>query len=369
MSTKPRRSAGTPSASATDGTPRARRTAIVGAGMAGITAARTLAQAGHEVLLLDKHHSPGGRMSTRLTEFGGFDHGAQFFTVTDERFKAALALQPELIAQWRVPTVRVLDTLGQALASASPVEKARWVGVRGMNELLRQWALPLADGSLNASSHYHAQVVGIERDALHPEQWQLRCAGAAGAQQVIGGLDRVLLALPAPQAQALLRASALAPAWVTALDAVQTAPCWTLMLAFAQAAPGGAEPFGPPWHAASSDHHRIRWVARENSKPGRAAIERWTVQASPQWSAEHLEDDAERVKAKLLKGFAEVTGIRAEPTLAQVHRWRYAQTQHALGQPFLYDAAAGLGLCGDWCLGYRVENAFVSGLELALAAA
>jgi len=132
MSTKPRRSAGTPSASATDGTPRARRTAIVGAGMAGITAARTLAQAGHEVLLLDKHHSPGGRISTRLTEFGGFDHGAQFFTVTDERFKAALALQPELIAQWRVPTVRVLDTLGQALASASPVEKARWVGVRGL---------------------------------------------------------------------------------------------------------------------------------------------------------------------------------------------------------------------------------------------
>jgi predicted NAD/FAD-dependent oxidoreductase len=25
-------------------------------------------------------------------------------------------------------------------------------------------------------------------------------------------------------------------------------------------------------------------------------------------------------------------------------------------------------LCGDWCLGHRVEDAFVSGLELALAA-
>ena len=369
MSTKPRRSAGTPSASATDGTPRARRTAIVGAGMAGITAARTLAQAGHEVLLLDKHHSPGGRMSTRLTEFGGFDHGAQFFTVTDERFKAALALHPELIAQWQVPTVRLLDTLGQALASANPIEKARWVGVRGMNELLRQWALPLANGSLNASSHYHAQVVGIERDALHPKQWQLRCAGAAGAQQVIGGLDRVLLAMPAPQAQALLRASAVAPAWVTALDAVQTAPCWTLMLAFAQAAPGGAEPFGPPWHAASSDHHRIRWVARENSKPGRAAIERWTVQASPAWSIKHLEDDEERVKAKLLKGFAEITGIRATPTHAVVHRWRFAQTQKPLGLSHIYDQDLGIGLCGDWCLGHRVEDAFVSGLELALAMA
>ena len=33
----------------------------------------------------------------------------------------------------------------------------------------------------------------------------------------------------------------------------------------------------------------------------------------------------------------------------------------------LWDAQAQLGLCGDWCLGHRVENAFLSGLELALA--
>jgi renalase len=33
----------------------------------------------------------------------------------------------------------------------------------------------------------------------------------------------------------------------------------------------------------------------------------------------------------------------------------------------VWDASAGLGVCGDWCLGDRVENAFVSGLELALA--
>ena len=44
-----------------------------------------------------------------------------------------------------------------------------------------------------------------------------------------------------------------------------------------------------------------------------------------------------------------------------------ARTVQALGQPFVWDAARGLGLCGDWCLGHRVEDAFVSGLELALA--
>ncbi len=98
-------------------------------------------------------------------------------------------------------------------------------------------------------------------------------------------------------------------------------------------------------------------------------IERWTVQASPAWSAEHLEDDDARVQAKLIKAFAEVTGIRAQPAHVDTRRWRYAKTTHPLGQSHLWDAKTGLGACGDWCLGHRLEDAFVSGLELALAVA
>jgi renalase len=153
------------------------------------------------------------------------------------------------------------------------------------------------------------------------------------------------------------------------MSQVTVAPCWTLMVAYPNAMQPGLSHLGPHWNAARSTHHRISWLARESSKPGRSPIERWTVQASPAWSTEHLDDDAERVKAKMLKGFAQITGIRAEPGHAVAHLWRYAQTQQPLGQPFLWDAAAGIGLCGDWCLGHRVENAFVSGLELALKVA
>ena len=46
--------------------------AIIGAGIAGITCARTLAQAGHQVTVFEKSRGPGGRMSTRTTPFGGF---------------------------------------------------------------------------------------------------------------------------------------------------------------------------------------------------------------------------------------------------------------------------------------------------------
>jgi len=54
--------------------------AVVGAGMAGITCARTLQQAGHQVTVFEKSRGLGGRMATRDSAFGSFDHGAQYFT-------------------------------------------------------------------------------------------------------------------------------------------------------------------------------------------------------------------------------------------------------------------------------------------------
>ena len=75
------------------------------------------------------------------------------------------------------------------------------------------------------------------------------------------------------------------------------------------------------------------------------------------------------VIGKLTKAFAEITGIRATPALAEAVLWREAQTLKPLGQPWLWNASLGVGLCGDWCIGHRVEDAFVSGLELGDAQA
>ena len=87
--------------------------AVVGAGIAGIACARTLMQAGHRVTVFEKSAGAGGRMSTRRTEFGGFDHGAQYFTVRDARFRQLLQLTPDLVRPWSANTVRILDELGR----------------------------------------------------------------------------------------------------------------------------------------------------------------------------------------------------------------------------------------------------------------
>lgn len=348
---------------------RARHVAVVGAGIAGIACARTLMQAGHQVTVFEKSRGAGGRMSTRETEFGSFDHGAQYFTVRDSRFKTALATTPNLVRPWSTNTVRILDELGRVVAAAPPPKEAHWVATSGMNALVRHWAEPVASaGKLVLQT----AVVRFEPDRLYPERWQLQTEGPGDEARVYSGFDHVVLAVPSVQARALLvnsQPSQALTALLAQIAAVEVAPCWTLMLAFPQALQPNLPYLGPQWNAARSTHHRIAWLARESSKPGRGPIERWTVQASPEWSQKHLEADAERVKAKLVKAFAEVTGIRAEAPYAAVHRWRYAQTTAPLGQSHALDAGKSIGICGDWCLGHRVEDGFVSGVEMALAIA
>ncbi len=341
-----------------------RHIAIVGAGMAAVTCARTLVQAGHRVTVFEKSHTVGGRMATRNSAFGTFDTGAQYFTVRDPRFVQALKTTSSVCKPWSANTVQVLDAHGRVAAAGLPAREPHWVASPGMSTLVRRWAQPLAAAQ---SLELETQVTHIECDPLNKAQWQLRTLGTGGSTHVYGGFDAVVLAVPSPQAQALLENTPKAASLAKKISGVTVSPCWTLMLAFPQAMQPGLLALGPQWNAARSTHHRIAWMTRESSKPGRGSVERWTIQASAAWSQEHLQDDPKRVQAKLTKAFAEITGIRAQAANADTKRWLYAKTDHPLGKSHLWDAKTGIGLCGDWCLGHRVEDAFISGLELALA--
>jgi len=218
--------------------------------------------------------------------------------------------------------------------------------------------------------HLEQQGVGTLRTARHAaflhreaDGWTIRHMDAASTPpglvsdqggEVAGPFDQVAVAIPSPQASGLLHPHRFAA------DAARAsvAPCWAMMLAFAEAtsAPDLLRPDAGP----------LRWIARDSSRPGRAALpECWVAHATPEWTREHLEQPPDAILAALRHAFVTATGISAAPSYAAVHRWRYALTETPLGVPALWDAAAGLGVCGDWCLGARVEAAFLSGRALA----
>lgn len=315
--------------------------AIIGAGLAGLTAAAYLrARYEGEIVIFDKGRRPGGRLAARRHQGVLFNHGAQFATARDPRFLAWLQ-------------ARVADGKA-ALWPETSINHDRYVGLPDMNAL--------ADAPISAvetGRHVSFAEQQGEHWYLYVNDAKLVAPGHVGPTgSRIGPFDQLILALPAPQAAAFL--AGIGHYFAEPASIVTMAPCWTVMLGFP---PGTAGP-----DILLPAHSPLSWVAREACRPGnRDAAVGYTVQASPAWSRAHLEDDAQAVQDMLAREFIALSGVAADPDFTATHRWRYAQSEISLGVPCLWDEERNLGVCGDWCMGNRLESAFCSGIGMAEA--
>ena len=154
--------------------------AIMGAGLAGLSAGQSLLQAGVQAQIFDRGRGVGGRCSSRRALPFGFDHGAQYFTVRDPGFETVVRTwQNEgTVAPWLGRIVSISDN-GQVAESKGTT---RFVGVPGMNAVPQALATGLA-------VHSECNVQGLQRSAFG---WTLH--GDEG--QSLGEFDQVLLAMP-----------------------------------------------------------------------------------------------------------------------------------------------------------------------------
>jgi predicted NAD/FAD-dependent oxidoreductase len=321
--------------------------AVVGAGLAGLSCAQALLQAGHTVHVFDKSRGPSGRMSTRRAEDDNgpwqCDHGAQYFTARDPAFRAEVARwqQAGVAALWNA---RLASFDGNAWTTpATPLE--RFVGTPRMTSPAAWLVQHLGEPAL---AQWQTTVQRLD----HTEGgWAITSAEHGLHSQLYSA---VLLAVPAPQAVPLL--APVAPAGAALASSARMRGSWAVMLRY-------ASPVALPWEGAFINTGPLRWVARDSSKPGRTGQETWLLHASPEWSEAHIEESAEAVTAALLAAFAALGGLA--PLAATAHRWRYADTEPALTQGSWWDAQMRLGLCGDWLHGGKVEGAWLSGRALA----
>lgn len=315
--------------------------AIIGTGIAGLSAAHALRDAGQEVQLFDKGHGSGGRMASKRTEAGALDLGAQYFTARDRRFLDAI--QKWRVQGWVAEWDPALYQYRDGELSPSPDEQPRWVGTPRMSAITR--AL-LQDQTVTFS----CRITEVYRGEQH---WHLQDSEG----QTYGPYSRVLIATPAPQAAALL---ASAPKLAAAAASIPMEPTWAVALGF-------AEPLQTPVQGCFVHEGPLSWLACNRSKPGRdGQLDTWVLHASSSWSKQNIDLPKESVIEHLLGAFAELIGCAVHaPDFSLAHRWLYARPMEAHQFGALADADLGIYACGDWCLSGRVEGAWLSGLEAA----
>src|SRR5215210_1254435 len=309
---------------------------IVGAGLSGLVAARTLQDAGVSVTVLEKEEKVGGRMRTDLVDDGVFDHGAQFFTVRSERFE-------EMVRAWISAGVAEEWTRGFANASGERNEDGypRYKGTRGMT----------------AVAEYLSQGLdirtGVEASGLHQSErgWEIAAGGSNYTAHA--------LVLTPPSALALVDGNGitLSPGARQALESISYDPCIAVMALLDGPGevpePGGVQIGGDP----------LFWIA-DNRKKGISEVPAVTIHAGPEFSREHAGSDDATVARLLLEEAKDYLGTGVKATA--VYHWRYSQPTNAHDEPFVFvEGPPPLVFCGDAYAGPKVEGAVTSGLAAA----
>jgi predicted NAD/FAD-dependent oxidoreductase len=304
--------------------------AVVGAGIAGLLAAETLASRGLNVVVVDKGRGVGGRLATRRLSGAVLDHGVQSFSATEEPFA-------ELVSRW-IDDDALLPWQGNGSSGSGVIYR----GKSGMTSLPKHLTQGL-------DVRVGARVTGLtSRD----QGWELTLDPS---HQPLGA-EAVILTAPLPQALALSRSFIPVPLRLD-LEAVTYEACLTLLAVLdgpSRIPPPGRVPLKGPLYG---------WIT-DNHQKGISPVTGLTIQAGSEFSAQHYHDDPQVVESLLLTAVTPWLGSSLVAT--HYHRWRYAQVLNPYPQPLaVLQGDPALLLAGDAFGKGGVEGAALSGLSAA----
>jgi predicted NAD/FAD-dependent oxidoreductase len=315
--------------------------AIVGAGLAGSLSAHLLSKSGYKVCVIEKSRGSGGRASSkRITDKVHCDLGAPFIYAHHPESEEILEelVKENVAAPWK--------QLSKADAQA-------FVGIPKMSSITRYW---LTKATLITETRiHHIEQVNDENGQL---LWLLR----DDKYQVIVRAKKIIITAPAPQAAMILATQA--DLAVLLLRASQASKFYQSQWAM--------------WVETKSsdlsalidlDNSPILRMIKDNYKPMRNGdeIDRWVIQASAEWTNEHLDVDKKQITQELLQTFSQYTEQRALKH-GEPHRWLLSRfLENGGNKPFVWSSEYNIGLAGDWLFQGDAEGALLSALFLTNA--
>ena len=311
------------------------RVVVVGAGLSGLMAARTLHGLGHQVSVLDKGRGVGGRLATRrITTPDGstavFDHGAQFFTVRDESMAS-------LVDGWVSAGVVREWCRGFGHDDGHP----RYVVNGGMTALAKHLAQEL---DVRTST----LVFAIRPGDTSAHRWTVVIDDATTID-----CDAVIMTSPLPQSYSLtVTAGVELPRELLTTDYDRT----IALLAVVDRddvipSPGGLQ----------NPDEVFSWIG-DNVAKGVSSVPAITFHANPTWSLAHWDDSLDDGLAAITAQARRWLGD-ARITASEYKKWRFATPQTSW--PDRCYSVDSMVFAGDAFAGPKVEGAVLSGLAAA----
>jgi len=307
------------------------KTVIVGAGITGLALGSFLREKNptDEVVILEKSRGVGGRMATRRTDRGKFDHGAQFYSHKESIAKLHLQWQSQnLVQEW---------------FQSDNVSK--FISPSGMTALAKSLAAPLS---------IELEMKALKVNSASGLSWEVEIENHLPMVA-----DRLILTAPMPQNLELLDRSGL-PVSDRLRKAVYAK---AVVLLFEGIAPNDLD----GTLGFKDNINESVFSVSNQFKKGLHSVPSWTVVMTPQFSDQVFEMADEQILPLALK---EV--MRIAPSLAyenvQLKKWRYS---HPLtlacskGEPMFTDVAKNFYLAGDAFGGASVAGAVASAAQLA----
>ncbi|MCS6793300.1 MAG: FAD-dependent oxidoreductase [Oscillatoriaceae bacterium SKW80] len=343
--------------------------AVIGAGMAGLTCAQQLQQAGYSVVVVEKSRGVGGRVATRRVGNTRVDHGARYLEPKSELLRRlVLVLRSRGIVDiWTDTTYAVNPITGKLSVAEAGGWCLYYVAPEGMNAVGKFLA-----SDLNIWLNRRVQRLAAKDGKI----WYLTLEAANEDAQTPTELTAraVVVAIPAPQALILLAPLTDLPAeFLRKVRYAEYQPCISVLAAYPAFRQQDMAQRDVGWRAVIfPKESQLAWIGWDSSKRALSAQPVFVLHSSPEFAQQYL--DAEDLQPAAQALIAEAAKFLLpwgnSPEWMQVHRWRYAFPSYPLSETCL-SAATPLPLvcCGDWCGGDVGGNFIESALNSGIAAA
>ncbi|MEG5067367.1 FAD-dependent oxidoreductase [Microcoleus sp. B3-A4] len=332
--------------------------AVIGAGMAGLSCAQRLRQAGYSVAVVEKSRGAGGRVATRRVQGTRADHGARYLEPQGDAVQGLIEalLDRDILKLWTDSVWEFRQGKLSAIASSC------YVAPTGMNAIGKY----LAEG---VEIWFGRRVQAISTDN---QMWHLSLEvtddNLQKPQELIA--KAVVVAIPAPQALMFLNSEiGLESDFIDKLRSVEYDPCITVMAGYPAAKRQDLSNLNPQWKSVSFPNNSdLAWVGLDSSKRIEPQQPVFVVHSSANFAERYLEAaHLETVGQELLDRTSEyLIPWLKQPEWLQVHRWRYAFCRNPLPVSCLVaDTTLPLVCAGDLCGEGQIEGALRSGLAAA----